>query len=331
MNQLIERYIYDVTRRLPENDRAEVARELQASIMDMLPEESSEQQTIDVLTQLGDPRIMAEQYRTKPRYLISPALFDMYLSVLKMVVGIVAVVFAGVSAIITIFDTGTLSASTFFANIIEDALMGAFQAAFWVTFGFAVADHTNIIGKKAWTVLDLPKKPDHLKGVALPRSASIGEIITTLFFSVLFILMIIRDEWFFVFVRNGDIMNPFNMNALYRAIPFIIITSVISVAFSSVKLYYARWNAPLFIVNVIYNIIWVGIFIYIVNWPDLFNPDLKSAIIPHLNHTELAKQIIESDGQGIRLFLSVLMVFIALIGIVTAAVGTWRGSKSDVT
>lgn len=33
MNEMIERYIYDVTRRLPEKERGEVKRELEASIM----------------------------------------------------------------------------------------------------------------------------------------------------------------------------------------------------------------------------------------------------------------------------------------------------------
>lgn len=38
MNNLIERYVYDVTRRLPEKDRDEVSSELKSNIYDMLPE-----------------------------------------------------------------------------------------------------------------------------------------------------------------------------------------------------------------------------------------------------------------------------------------------------
>jgi len=92
MNDMIGRYIYDVTRRLTKNERSEIKRELESSITDMLPDNPSGQDIIDVLTKLGAPRILAEQYRQKPQYLISPAMFDNYFSVLKEVTAIVAIV-----------------------------------------------------------------------------------------------------------------------------------------------------------------------------------------------------------------------------------------------
>ena len=43
MSNLIERYVHDVARRLPEKDREDVKKELRANIYDMLPEGASEE------------------------------------------------------------------------------------------------------------------------------------------------------------------------------------------------------------------------------------------------------------------------------------------------
>ena len=77
-NNWIERYVYDVARRLPEKDREEVKKELRANIYDMLPENAGNEQVKKVLYELGSPASLAEKYRQKPRYLISPAYYDEY-------------------------------------------------------------------------------------------------------------------------------------------------------------------------------------------------------------------------------------------------------------
>ena len=58
---LIERYVYDVTRRLPEKEREDVMKELRANIYDMLPEGASEDAVKKVLYELGSPVSLAEK------------------------------------------------------------------------------------------------------------------------------------------------------------------------------------------------------------------------------------------------------------------------------
>ena len=48
-NNLIERYVYDVARRLPEKDREDVKKELRANIYDMLPENANDEAIKKVL------------------------------------------------------------------------------------------------------------------------------------------------------------------------------------------------------------------------------------------------------------------------------------------
>ncbi|MGD9886564.1 MAG: hypothetical protein AB7T03_01220 [Bacilli bacterium] len=63
----------------------EVKKELRANIDDMLPNNPTEQQVLEVLKTLGNPRILASNYLGKPKYLIASEWMDDYLHILKVV------------------------------------------------------------------------------------------------------------------------------------------------------------------------------------------------------------------------------------------------------
>jgi len=187
MNEMTERYIYDVTRRLPEKERAEVKREMEAVIGDMLPDNPSERDIADALTKLGPPRVLAERYRQAPRYLISPAMYELYISVLKTVTATVAVICACVGAFAAVLS-GSSAANTV-GSAISAGIGGVWQAAFWVTLGFAKADRPGS-KQKPWTVADLPRLPDQ-RGIKIPRGRSLIGIVLSVFFTALLIAMIL--------------------------------------------------------------------------------------------------------------------------------------------
>ena len=74
--ELTERYIYQVVRRLPKNQRDEVGMELYELIGDMYEEQPDIEK---VLEKLGDPSSFAKQYGAKERFLIGPEYFDTYM------------------------------------------------------------------------------------------------------------------------------------------------------------------------------------------------------------------------------------------------------------
>ena len=76
--KLIEVYIQEVTRRLPEKNREDIALELRSTIEDMLPDDYREEDVKSVLEKLGNPAILASGYRDQPMYLIGPRYFDVY-------------------------------------------------------------------------------------------------------------------------------------------------------------------------------------------------------------------------------------------------------------
>ena len=66
-NNLIERYIYAISRQLPAKSREDTAKELSTLIADMLAERGAEQEPSEedvraVLTELGRPDELAQKY-----------------------------------------------------------------------------------------------------------------------------------------------------------------------------------------------------------------------------------------------------------------------------
>ena len=72
MNDLIERYVYSVTKRLDDKKKKDIENELKANIYDMLGDDLSEENTIKVLKQLGKPSVLALEFKDKKAYVISP-------------------------------------------------------------------------------------------------------------------------------------------------------------------------------------------------------------------------------------------------------------------
>lgn len=316
MNDMIERYIYDVIRRLPENERGEIKRELEASITDMLPDNPSKQEVIGVLTKLGAPRILAEQYRQKPQYLISPSMFDDYISVLKTVTVIVAAV-CGCIGVVLALSSGSIV--QIIARGIAMAFEGALQTALWITIGFVIAEKCGY--KKEWKPEDLPPLPT---GIKISRSSSIVGMIMSVFLPVLLIAMIIHEESFLIFVRGADIITPLSQAALDRFIPYLVILGVLSFVVNGFKLYWAKWNIPLCVINVIYNVAWAGVVIYALNWPDLISTEFLEYMDAFAGKADILRYV----GTGVlTTMFSVVLIVIASIEIVTGIRNTWKSVR----
>ncbi len=145
--ELIELYIQEVTRRLPEKNREDIGLELQSTIADMLPEDHTEQDVKAVLLKLGDPVTLASGYRDRPMHLIGPRYYDVYISLLKMILPIAAV-FSLIALVgdnpfrdteNTIVDAILKIIGKGIAGIISTSI----QVFFWLTLSFAIAERLD--------------------------------------------------------------------------------------------------------------------------------------------------------------------------------------------
>lgn len=153
--EMMERYIYEVVRRIPKEQREETALELRELISDM----ADSGETVEaVLSRLGDPAEFAKQYRDESNVLIGPEYYSDYMWLLK--IGLAA---AGASAVISGMVHG-LMADDFFVEIVSKILGNMITSGIMVfgtiTFLFAVFERQKIKvelrEKKKWSV-------DHLK------------------------------------------------------------------------------------------------------------------------------------------------------------------------
>jgi hypothetical protein len=106
---LIERYIADVSRRLPKRMRSDVAAELRSSLGEaydatvgdfnrdsgrVASNEECETLASDLVKKFGPPAALAASYRPGPQWLIGPDLYPAFLRTLKVVALIIVALFA---------------------------------------------------------------------------------------------------------------------------------------------------------------------------------------------------------------------------------------------
>lgn len=202
-NNLIERYIYAVTRHLPEKEAVEVSRELDELIASMLAEKgdipaSEDERVREVLMELGSPEAMAREYTGKANdSLIGQPHYSLYLRVLKLVlmavtIGIsVALVVSAISegpfptSDTTSWINWTLDAVIEWFTSLTSGLLGGFA---WVTIIFAIMYHKGVkLDYDPDDLDDLPEVPQEKARIG--RGELIGDVVFTTLFAILFVVL----------------------------------------------------------------------------------------------------------------------------------------------
>lgn len=203
-NNLIERYIYAVTRHLPDKEAAEVSRELDELISSMLDERSSQPGTDDekirgVLMDLGSPEAMAREYSGKANdSLIGQPHYSLYLKALKFVLMAIAIGIS-IALLVSAISGGpypgssetnawlnwTLEVVTGWFTSLTSALLGGFA---WVTIIFAIMYHKGVkLDYDLNDLDDLPEVPQEKARIG--RGELIGDVVFTTLFAIFFIVL----------------------------------------------------------------------------------------------------------------------------------------------
>ncbi len=321
MKDLVERYIYDVVRRLPEGERAGVERELASNIADMLPNDSGEDEVVRVLSSLGEPRKLAEQYRENPRYLISPAMFEQYLAAIRIVLPVAAVAMGILGLVLDIAKAGADSFVDAIVSALAHALSAAITALFTTTLGFALADHYQFKGpSRPWSPRDLPQLPPKAPS-RIPR----GETIAGMVFSVVFIaclFAVLRSPWLIGWHGpQTEVVPLFMPQALARFAPWLALVALMSLAVSCVKLALGRWTYALAGINTAYGLVSAAVLLLFLLGADTFNPDFA---------VRLAQVLTGTPGRIAfygRLNLFVIAGLIALVTAVDIGLGWYKAHR----
>lgn len=254
-NDLIERYIYAVTKRLPAKSRKDVSDELRTLIEDMLEERCQgmtpeEKDVKVVLTELGTPDELAEKYDTSTyKALIGPPYFQTYKFVLRIVVICTAL---GLAVAGVISELTTPSASIFEAcfgwiGTIISGLMSGFAI---VTLLFAFFSYKGIKLKND-SLDELPPVPKKKQEVS--KADSIFGICICVIFLILFLA---APQIFGAYLTETHEFVPiFNIDII-RSVWYIpVIFSVAGIVREIIKLIEGRYNTRVMITIIITNVI----------------------------------------------------------------------------
>lgn len=329
MNNMIERYVYDVARRLPEKDREEVKKELRANIYDMLPEEADDEAIKKVLYELGSPASLAEKYRQKPRYLISPAYYDEYVGVLKWVLPLVGVAVMIIGLAVGAFDavkSGSSDYALLFGGVISKGfsmgISAAFQALVWTTLGFVIAERSGEkvgrLGGRGWKIEDLPEVQQHEKA-RIPLSGSIAELIVMIVFSIIGLLFCTGKLPFFFSFSDGGLRyySIFSEGFLALWVPAILVSVVLGVIEGVAKIKDRRWSPFVCAAVVVNALIGMAIAIYMINRPNLFSAEFQ-AFLSDVGFPQILGLPTANGAYPLAIALSVLIIIGSVSESITA-------------
>lgn len=286
--ELIERYIGEVARRLPANEREEVGQELRSTLEDLLPDGYSEKEERELLVKFGDPARLAGKYRSQPSHLIGPRFFDLYITLLKIVIPIVLTVVLVVLIITTIFTSASeASIGSVIGGLIGDSISAFFDVVvgvfFWMTLVFAIVewvDRSNrktgkspiVFPEKGWTPDDLTRTTELVpKNKTIPRSEPAFDLIwTAIWVSIYFN----ADRLVGIYEGGsngwGLVTPAFNQSILMSYWPLVVLVAILDVLLDFRKWMHRSWDMRLATFNLVVNALSVLAFFLIFTNPQIF-------------------------------------------------------------
>lgn len=241
MNQdLIERYVYAVTKRLPRKQREDVAQELRGLVDDMLAERCggvtpSEKDVRVVLTELGTPQELYAKYdENAEKCLIGQPYYSTYKFVLKIVLISAAVGMTFSSWILQMLEPqpwiGMLGN---WFTMVYNSLLAAFAI---VTLLFAFFYHKGIRITEPFNFDDLPPVPK--KSQEISKWESIGGIV----FCMIFVVLFLFTPQVFSVILEGVVISLFEIETVKQTWFIIVAFAACGIIRESVQLMEGRYN-----------------------------------------------------------------------------------------
>lgn len=285
--ELIDIYIQEVTRRLPEKGQKDIALELRSTIEDMLPEGYSEKDVYKVLAKLGSPAKLASGYLDRPMHLIGPRYYDVYITLLKMIIPIAVTV----SLIVLIADNiwsynQEEALITIILTIIGEGIWGiitvSIQTFFWITLMFAILERTDkskeksplTINFKDWTPQELKQTPYILKDKIISHANLFGNLLGIAIFVAIYFNAVHLIGVYENFDGRLQLVIPtFNQEVLHSYWFIVVFAIAVEVALVLYKFIVGQWTTKVALMNGVRNIISSFMFIIIIINPSVLNPD----------------------------------------------------------
>lgn len=338
--ELMERYIYQVTRRLPGEQREETALEFQELIGDMM--EAKDMSMEETLTRLGDPVLLAQRYQDTARCLIGPEYYDTYLWFAKVVllcstipVLLVRMIDIPRGGGIGYELAGQTEAGKAFAvsviceilGAVPEALTAGITAFGAVTLMFVFLERQKVkIEKrqhKAWQVQDLgepeeSKKTGWIPGVLSPvpdpkARISRSDCIVEIIFTVIFCALLIFAPHFFsaILTEDGNVLliPVFNLEQWPLILPLFVLSLCVGLVDQVVRLIVGVYGKAVLASCLVCNGISLALAAVLLKVLPFWNPDFGKELADHVSGDKELLQILSrwDGGTASGILLAVIL------------------------
>ncbi len=338
-NDLIERYIYAATKRLPGKIRADVSNELRTIIDDMLTERCgnttpSEKDIKVILTELGTPQELYEQYNPdSDKCLIGSPYYSTYKYVLKIVLICAAsgiTLAAVISSLISGFgNTDFLTVNSFiiffrdlFVRTFETVPSALVWAFAFVTILFAIFYHKNIKIDNTGNLDNLPSVPVKKEKISKAEPI-VGIAISIAFMSV---FLICPQIFSFGITKTNTWIPIFNIDTIHSTWYIIVLFGILGIIRESVQLIEGRRNKKVMVTTIVTNVLSAVMTVIWLARDNILNSDFIDFVTSYFPDKGEAIPPVLSNFQ--LLFMGVILLALA-IDTIDTVVKTYKAKNNN--
>ncbi|MCI1017376.1 hypothetical protein HWD99_01925 [Microbacterium sp. C5A9] len=284
---LTERYISATIRSLAPEMQDDVRTELEGSIADAIDARLEQgEQPGDaeraVLTELGDPGILAAGYADRPLHLIGPKYYLLWWRLLKLLLIIVPIcAFGGVvlGQLIDGAPTGEIIGSAVVA-----ALGSIVHVGFWVTLVFVILERTGADTGVKWSVDNLPEPTQNGAG----RADAIASVV----FLLLGVGAVFWDAFLGFFPTDGAPIAILNPGLWPWGITVLLALFAAETLLAVVVYAKRRWTVGVAVVNTVLAVAFAAWSLTLLVTGELINPEFLSFVFTDNGVTDETMRIL---------------------------------------
>jgi len=337
---LIDRYVHEIGRRLPQQNRSDIEKELRSALEDMLEDRSkkegcavNEEMTVQILKEYGKPDKVAASYLPE-RYLIGPQLFPSFWMIVKIVftvlttLAIVGLVISLVNANLTPAEIGRS-----ILNALVQYFSGIMSAFGNIVLVFAIiqyfAPNLKLEDKKneEWNPDDLPDVVDENDQVSIA-----GTIAETVFIVLGLAIFNIYPEYIgiFGFTNTGNYFAPLLSQTFFSYMPWINLLWGLQIALNAWLLQQTRWHSGTRWLSIAIKAGSITLAIAMLHGPSLISLTPEALMKSMQFSAEAAEIFISLIGQVVKVVLWITVV-VGAVDIAKAFIKIVRTQISPTT
>lgn len=250
---LTDRYIWTVTRALPKDTAADVARELRGTLADAVEDKVAagldpERAEHEAVAELGDPDVLAREYDGRPHHLIGPSTYPEYVRLLKVLFPVILPLVAAATVIGQLASTDR-SLPVLLGEVAVVVLHATVHIGFWTTLAFALIERGRSGAERERPAAKWD--PDQLLTSEVPwRRPGVGELLGEVGVLLLVVVLVV---WQFAGVGSlgVQVLDP-DLELVWKAaiVGLLLLDIVLAVLAWSA----GRWTASLAATNVLANV-----------------------------------------------------------------------------